>query len=213
MHFPHFALFISVSLLASLPGFAQEAKKSQNGFCIQELNKEMKNLGMGSFTSPASGVSHEGNDKNISFSRDAGDMPQVVSIHKLFSDNVQMLKVRMPTVLFGHYEEKEITFNDKCEVTAVALVADGTAAHLDVKRCEAILKAKKASVAKNGGNNLIENSLRGEYPGHGWAKCENVFSTAVVELCQNYEKQFPKKQSGGDANDDEASEPGQTTAR
>ncbi len=189
-------LFSATILVTTSPAFAQEAKKSQNGFCIEEMNNELKNLGMGTFTAPAKGVEREANDKFVSFTRDIGEVSPAVYITKLFGGSVQTLNVRMPTVLFGRLEEKEISFNENCEVKSVGLSADGVAAHLPADRCRAILKARKASLAKSLGNNIVENSLKGEYPKHGWAKCDNIFSSAVVDLCRDYADKFEKAEGG-----------------
>jgi hypothetical protein len=93
-------------------------------------------------------------------------------------------------VLFPPYEKKEIYFNDQCEITSVEMVAAGIGTNADGKRCRAILKAYQASASKSGANNLIENSLKAEYPNHGWAKCDNTFSRGLVEMCKAYESRF-----------------------
>lgn len=191
---PTVAIFLG---LICLPQAFAEGKRSQDGFCTADANKYLAELGMGSFGRPAKDVGALTDSKSVSFTRDGGEVGTSVVVQKLFSGSQQRVSVRVPSVLFPPYEEKAIGLNDRCQVTSVEMIAGGTAVRLNAKQCRDILKAHRALAAKRGGNELVELSLKSEFPKHGWAKCDNVYSSGVVALCQEHEADFAKDYSKG----------------
>lgn len=197
---------ISVVLLSLvlLPAAFAASPKMKNGFCIEEMEKQMDRVGLGNPDRPFSGVEKELVQGQFwRFARQGTDHAFIaVAIQKLHNLNKQKLFVEVPS-LFDRRDQMEFLFNDKCELESVDVVRGSTAAHLDAERCKQIMDDHRKSVAATMGNNLVENSLKGAYPKHSWAQCDNIYSEAVVNTCKKYEKQLVSTRQGAAAVEEE----------
>ena len=189
-------LLATCLMIIFLPARADAASLKERGFCVEEMNKYLPSLGLsdGAFKRAKPGVAmvEETGDKSLMYRRDAADVPTTVAIQKIPGANTtQRLTIRVPSVLFGNKEQKDFYFNDRCEVVSVSIEANGTVAFVNAKLCRNILASDRAAQRRYKGKNPLAASLIKAYPNSGWAKCENVYSDAMVELCKTYEDRFP----------------------
>lgn len=135
----------SLLLAFSLTLFPFTSNATPEPECIRVINRELRQLNMGTFEKPSDGVSRDESMDHgtIEFIRRFGDKSHFVGLNIYPGPSLDVLTVTSPSPVFMGMEMKKLFLNEKCQIDGLETAVAFTGLYIDGPICHELEEAKK----------------------------------------------------------------------